>query len=101
MSDERNAILGRNIVAYREAGGITRTELARRLGISRGYIYTLENGVCTPTVFIVYEMARYFGCTIEQLLVGVETHTRRRQMIERQIDDLQRELAQLSEGVST
>lgn len=41
----------------RNQAGISLTELARRSGVSRGYLYLIENGKNSPTMKIVNQLA--------------------------------------------
>lgn len=52
--------------------GLTQEELAKVLGISRGYISLIEAQKEKPGKFLALEMERYFNEPIERLLQKVE-----------------------------
>jgi putative transcriptional regulator len=46
---------------------ITQKELARRLGISRQTVIAIEQGKFNPSVALALSMARFFGCSVEDI----------------------------------
>lgn len=64
--------LSDNITRYRNEHTMSAAELARRVGISKGYLYSIENGETdNPSVNIIADIARVFGVSVEAL-IGVE-----------------------------
>lgn len=62
-------MIGEHIKARREQKRITLSELARRVGISKGYLSNLEAGNSdAPSVYIVARIAQILGVTVEQLI---------------------------------
>ena len=57
------------IEEIRNAKGIRQEELARRMGVSRQTISSLENGRYNPSILLAYKIARFFGMTIEEVFV--------------------------------
>ena len=51
----------------RHGKGITKAHLARKVGVSRSYITKLENGTLQPSGRVMFEIADYFGCRVEQI----------------------------------
>ena len=47
--------------------GITKAHLARKIGVSRSYITKLENGALQPGGTVMFKIADYFGCRVEQI----------------------------------
>lgn len=47
--------------------GITMAALSRRMNVSRSYITKLEQGKAIPSLVLALQMARYFGCTVDDL----------------------------------
>ncbi len=45
----------------------TQEELARRLGVTRKTVNTVENGVYVPSTALALKMARAFGVRVEDL----------------------------------
>lgn len=45
----------------------TQEELARRVGVTRKTVNTIENGVYVPSTFLALKMARAFGVSVEAL----------------------------------
>lgn len=74
MTDQTN-LLGKRIRALRLKKGVSIDELSRETGVSFGAIIALEHGKTkNPSMRTVYSIAAYFGMTVEQLLLGKETH---------------------------
>lgn len=51
----------------RVARGISKADMARRVGISRSYVTRLEQGKVLPGLVVALRLARYFGCQVEVL----------------------------------
>jgi putative transcriptional regulator len=47
--------------------GISKAALARRMNVSRSYITKLEQGKAVPSLVLALQLARYFGCTVDNL----------------------------------
>jgi putative transcriptional regulator len=45
----------------------TQEELARRVGVTRKTVNTIENAVYIPSTFLALKMARAFGVSVEDL----------------------------------
>ena len=60
------------IEAIRNEKGIRQEELARRMGVSRQTISSLENGRYNPSILLAYKIARFFGMTIEEVFIFEE-----------------------------
>ncbi len=52
---------------HRARMGWTQEELARRVGITRKTVNTIENGVYIPSTFLALKMAPAFGVSVEDL----------------------------------
>ena len=50
-----------------EAGDLTQHELARRVGVSRQTILSIEKGNYNPSVELALRLARAFGTSVESL----------------------------------
>lgn len=60
-----------NLVAEkRNAKGLSQTELARRVGITRPYLSDIERGIKVPSVTIAHRIARELDCRSEALFFG-------------------------------
>ncbi len=42
-------------------------ELARRIGVTRKTVNTIENGVYIPSTYLALKMARAFGMKVEEI----------------------------------
>ena len=60
--------LGRTIRRYREDQHMRLTELARLAGVSRSYVYQIENGQSSPTVGVVKSIATALGVRVADLV---------------------------------
>lgn len=47
--------------------GITKAHLARKVGVSRSYITKLENGSLQPSGRVMFKIADYFGCRVDEI----------------------------------
>ena len=56
------------IKQFREAEGMTKTDLARRMGVTRQAVNSWERGVSYPTAANLLQMAELFSCSVDQLL---------------------------------
>jgi len=71
MKDERNNIFARNLKAERYRKGVTQAELAEQVDISESTISLLERGLQTPSIFLVYDIAKFLGIDINDLLKNI------------------------------
>ena len=53
----------------RKAKGIRQEDFAKAMGVSRQTISSLETGRYNPSIFLAYNIARYFGMTIEEVFL--------------------------------
>lgn len=63
------------IKTLRENSGLTQTEIARQLGISRSGVNAWEMGLSVPSTQYIVELARNFGVSTDYLLGMSETST--------------------------
>ena len=59
--------LGNRLKEARAELGLTQVELARRVGVSRKTINTVENAVFTPSATLALALAAAFGRPVEAL----------------------------------
>ena len=57
---------------FRDKLGITQTDLAKRLGISRSAVNAWEMSLSSPALANIVEMARIFHVTVDSLLNSTE-----------------------------
>ena len=60
------------IEEIRNAKGIRQEELAKKLGVSRQTISSLENGRYNPSILLAHKIAKLFGMTIEEVFLFEE-----------------------------
>ena len=63
------------IEEIRKEKGIRQEEFAKLLGVSRQTISSLETGRYNPSIFLAYEIARFFDMTIEDVFIFEEETT--------------------------
>lgn len=68
-------ILDQRIKELREQNGLTQTELARKIGVTRSSINGWEMGVSIPSIMKLVELALFFHVTTDYLL-GMENARR-------------------------
>lgn len=61
------------IKALREAKGITQSELAKSLSVTRAGVNNWEQGLSIPAPSSIVEIAKYFGVSTDYLL-GIENN---------------------------
>lgn len=62
-----NDVLANSVRELREAAGLTQLELARRMGVSRKTVNTVENSVFVPSVIVALKMARVLESRVEEI----------------------------------
>lgn len=71
MKDDRNKIFAKNLKAERYRKGVTQSELAEVVDVSESTISLLERGLQTPSIFLVYDIAKFFDIDINDLLKNI------------------------------
>ena len=61
-----------HIAALRKQRRLSQEELAQGVGVSRQTITSLEVGKYTASLPLAFKLARYFGCSIEDLFLFEE-----------------------------
>lgn len=51
----------------RQARGLSQAELAAAMDVSRQTVNAVEAGRYSPSLPLAIKLARYFGCTVEEL----------------------------------
>lgn len=88
--------VGRAIARRRAEAGYTQEEVAEKLGLGRGAVARVEQGIAIPTVVRLVELAELFGCRVDDLLVEGSTRLDdQAEFIARQLAPLQMEQRQL------
>lgn len=57
----------------RLAAGLSVKQVADALGVTRVAVYFWEDGTCVPAVKRLPELAKLYGCTVDELLAGDES----------------------------
>jgi len=60
--------LGDNLKRIRTKKDISQGDIARELGVDRGFISTIENGKTNPTLATISKLAKAVGVTTNELL---------------------------------
>jgi len=60
--------LGLNLKRIRTKKSISQGDIARDLGVSRGFISTIENGKTNPTLATIAKLAKAVGVSADQLI---------------------------------
>lgn len=62
-----------NIVRrLREERGLTQKDLGEIVGVSRQAVNAIETGKFDPSIWLAYDLAQYFGISIESLFLFKE-----------------------------
>ena len=70
MSIDRK--LGNRLRDVRTARGLTQTELAERIGVSRKTVNTVENGIFVPSTLVALALAHELKVKVEDIFFLVE-----------------------------
>lgn len=65
---KESAKLGQNLKRIRTKKNISQGDIARELGVSRGFISTIENGKTNPTLATIAKLAKAVGVSVNDLL---------------------------------
>ena len=60
--------LGNNLKRLRTKKGISQGDIARSLGVSRGFVSNIENGKTNPTLATIARLANAIGVSTNELL---------------------------------
>ncbi|OHA18640.1 MAG: DNA-binding protein [Candidatus Taylorbacteria bacterium RIFCSPHIGHO2_01_FULL_45_63] len=60
--------LGNNMKRIRTKKGISQGDIARTLGLGRGYVSNIENGKTNPTLSTIANLAKALGVSSDELL---------------------------------
>lgn len=60
--------LGKNLKQIRESKGLTQGDIAKELGVSRGYISNIENGKMNPTLATIENIAKAIKVSMDELI---------------------------------
>ena len=53
------------VTKWRQAKGVSKAHLARRVGVSRSYVTKLEQGTMQPSGEMMFRIAKYLGQPLE------------------------------------
>lgn len=59
--------IAENIKAKRIECGLSQRELAKKIGVAHVMVSHWENGYCCPNLYNCWDLADFFGCTIDEL----------------------------------
>jgi putative transcriptional regulator len=68
-ADWRDGLMRNNVRELRDARALTQKELGERVGVSRQAINAIETGRFDPSIWLAYDLARFFGVSIEALFI--------------------------------
>ncbi len=60
--------LGENLKRIRTEKNISQGDIAKELGVDRGFISTIENGKTNPTLATIAKLAKAIGVSSDELL---------------------------------
>lgn len=61
-----------NVRNLREKEGLTQKDLGEKVGVSRQAINAIETGKFDPSIWLAYDLANFFGVSIEALFLFQE-----------------------------
>lgn len=75
------------IKELREKKGLTQEQLGEMVGTSRQAINAIETGKYEPSIWLAYDIAKVFGCFIEEVFLFEESIRKSRADRSRREDD--------------
>lgn len=60
--------LGENLKRIRVEKGISQSDIAKSLEVSRGFVSNIENGKTNPTLATISKLAKAVGVLVDELL---------------------------------
>lgn len=60
-------LVSNSIRSHREEAGLTQAELARTIGVTRQTLIAIEQGRYSPTLELAFQIARAFGCGLDDI----------------------------------
>lgn len=60
-------VLRNRVRELRESHGLTQEQMAKKMGVSRQTIISIEAGRYNPSLQLAYKLAHAFGCIIEEV----------------------------------
>lgn len=70
-------VIGKNIKERREALGLSQGKMSREMGLcNNALISSWEAGKHTPSAYMLLQLCRFFGCTIDALFEGAQLDAR-------------------------
>lgn len=60
--------LGKNLKSIRLEKKMSQGDICRKLGMDRGYISKVENGLKNPTIGNIEKLAKALGVSVDELL---------------------------------
>lgn len=85
--------IGENIKNRRLARGLTLREMAGRVGIAAPQIVQWEKGNCNPNLYNAWDVADFFGCSIDELCGRKGATPTEREIAKRIFEDISEALA--------
>jgi transcriptional regulator with XRE-family HTH domain len=68
-----NVSLGEEVARLRKMRGLSQEELASRAGVHRTYISQIERGLKSPTLNVLFQLARQLGTSASNILLQIES----------------------------
>lgn len=85
--------IGENIKNRRLARGLTSRRTAERLGVAQAMITHWERGHCCPNLYNAWDLADFFGCSIDELVGRKGATPTEREIAKRIFEDISEALA--------
>ncbi|WP_276557849.1 helix-turn-helix transcriptional regulator [Dethiobacter alkaliphilus] len=61
---------------YRAMHDLTQEELAKKLGVTRATVNSIEKGRYDPSIKLAFKMARFFAVNVEELFIYSENNNK-------------------------
>jgi transcriptional regulator with XRE-family HTH domain len=71
-----NVAFGKVIASLRQSAKLSQEELADRAAIHRTYVSQVERGLKSPTIVVLFRLARALGTTPSKVLKQLEVDTK-------------------------
>ncbi len=73
--------MNNNVESLRKERGLNQEEFAKALKVSRQTISSIENGKYNPSLDLAFEIANFFGMTIEEIFYYEKGEKKRKNLL--------------------
>jgi transcriptional regulator with XRE-family HTH domain len=69
---KQQTTLGTWLRTWRKSGSLSMQEMADKVGTSKSYIYDLENDLCSPSMDVLFRIAKATNVRLSRIIAQIE-----------------------------